>query len=270
MAPAMTATGRRNAIRRTIPRNDRSRTGIVVDYREAVNEVLALRVRSVLRATPTSRILRLDLNDLSYPFTAGQAVMLGRHGQSLRKPFSIACAPEDARRLRALEFLIRIDDDGGLGAPLDPLSRGTLVDAEGPLGSFQVPDTTDERHFLFVAGGTGIAPIRAMLRHVLLTRPDARIGLVYSARSSDEFAYERELRRLAGAGRIRLLLTATRAATLEWEGERGRIDVERLSAMIEDPATLSFVCGPAPLVDDVPAMLRALGMSPARVRIQEW
>ena len=69
-----------------------------------------------------------------------------------------------------------------------------MVDVEGPLGSFTFPAAPDERRFVFIAGGTGIAPLRAMLRHALHAAAIARSACFYSARTPDEFAYEDEFR----------------------------------------------------------------------------
>ena len=69
-----------------------------------------------------------------------------------------------------------------------------------------------ERRFLFIAGGTGIAPLRSMLWHALLAERDGHIGLIYSVRSPEEFAYMEEFQRLEDEGRIDFRHTVTRAS----------------------------------------------------------
>jgi ferredoxin-NADP reductase len=235
-----------------------------------VSEVLALRVCSVRRETPTTRIVRLDLDGRRLDFRAGQSVTLGVPGRPERKPYSIACAPEDVRRDGILEFLAKVDTAGEGGPHVADLRRGDIVSVEGPFGSFTIPDRPGERRFLFVAGGTGIAPIRAMVRHLVTARQPARLRLCCSARQPKELAYRRELRRLARAGALELIETVTRDAGARWRGGRGRIDLARLAPLVDDPATLCFICGPASLVDEVPRLLHALGVAPARIRIEEW
>jgi ferredoxin-NADP reductase len=122
---------------------------------------------------------------------------------------------------------------------------------------------------VFIAGGTGIAPLRAMLRHALLI-PHRDIGLFYSARTPDEFAYEEELRALANSGSIVLRQTVTRANDRDWSGARGRLDRAALSELVHDPATLCFVCGPPALVAEMPTILAELGIRRDRIRIEEW
>ncbi len=81
-----------------------------------------------------------------------------------------------------------------------------------------------ERRFLFIAGGTGIAPLRSMLWHTLLAERDGQVALIYSVRSPEEFAYMQEFQRLEDEGRIDFRHTVTRAATEGWTGRQGRID----------------------------------------------
>ena len=114
-----------------------------------------------------------------------------------------------------------------------------------------------------------MAPIRAMIRHEL-GRRDGVFRLLYSARTPHDFAYRRELCGMARRKEIQLTLTATRAVDERWRGERGRISKAQLAALIKDPATRCFVCGPAAMVDEVPHMLRELGIDRSRIHIEEW
>jgi ferredoxin-NADP reductase len=230
--------------------------------------VLTLPIRDVLPATPRARLARLDLDGHAFAYVAGQAVSIAAHGYEKRRPYSLAAAPEDARRDRVLELLIGVDADGNPGPHLT-LEAGQLVDVDGPLGAFTFPPAPEERRFVFIAGGTGIAPLRAMLRHAL-TLPHRNIGLFYSVRTPDEFAFEAEWRRLAASGEIELRQTVTRATDSDWSGPRGRLNRDALGELVHDPATLCFVCGPPALVDEMPKLLAELGIPRDRIRIEEW
>jgi CDP-4-dehydro-6-deoxyglucose reductase len=231
--------------------------------------LLTLPIRDVATATPRARLVRLDLEGRDFPFTAGQAVVVGARGEK-RRPYSLASAPEDARRDRCLELLVNVDAEGRAGGLL-PLEPGAPLDVEGPLGTFTFPEHPDERQFLFVAGGTGISPLRSMLRHAILApQPTAAVGLLYSARTPGEFAFEPEFRAFAAAGALEFRQTITRDAGSEWRGGRGRIDRQVLSELVHGPETLCFVCGPAAMVDDGPRLLAEIGVPPARIRIEEW
>ena len=232
--------------------------------------MLTLPIREVLPATPRARIVRLELNGNAFAYAAGQAVLIATHGLEARKPYSIASSPEDAQRDGFVELLIGVNGDGVAGPHIE-LEPGHLVDVDGPAGAFTFPEHPAERNFVFVAGGTGIAPLRAMLRHAILgAHPTGHVGLLYSARTPEDFAFADEFHALASVGMIDLRQTITRDTERDWSGARGRIDRAALSALVHDPETLCFVCGPAAMVDDMPRLLEEVGVPRARIRIEEW
>jgi len=230
--------------------------------------VLTLPIRSIQQATPRARSVVLDLDAHSFEYRAGQAVLIARHGEPRRRPYSLCGAPEDARRERALELLVGTEPSDA-SAPHFVPEIHHLVDVEGPTGSFTFPSDPDERRFLFIAGGTGIAPLRAMLRHTLVI-PHRSIGLFYSARTPDDFAYADQFRALAAGGRIELTETVTRRSADEWTGARGRINRHSLADLVHDPATLCFVCGPPAMVAEVPALLEEIGVAPTRINVEKY
>jgi NAD(P)H-flavin reductase len=232
--------------------------------------VLTLPIRDVIAATPRARVVRLDLDGHAFHFAAGQAVLIASHGAENRKPYSIASSPEDARDGGYIELLIGIAADGSPGAHVT-LEPGHAVDVEGPAGTFTFPDRPAERSFVFVAGGTGIAPLRAMLRHAIHgALPADHIGLLYSARTPDDFAFADEFAALAQSGRLDFRQTITRETERDWTGARGRIDRAALASLVRGAETLCFICGPAAMVDQMPQLLEAIGITPPRIRIEEW
>src|SRR6266508_1017576 len=108
----------------------------------------------IAAVTPRSRLLAVDLSARDVAFQAGQAVLIGWHGESERRPYSIACSPEAAAEQRRLELLISLDAPGEVARRLPEASRGMLVDLEGPLGTFTFPEPPAQQRLLFVAGGT--------------------------------------------------------------------------------------------------------------------
>lgn len=185
-------------------------------------------------------------------------------------PYSIASAPAETALTGSLEFLIKLHADGRWGTDFALPRAGSSIALRGPLGNFVLPDRPAERRFLFIAGGTGIAPLRSMMREAILTRRAPLMRLLYSARTPSDFSYLKELRQMAGRRELEVNLTATRESTLRWREGRGRITAEQLSPLIDDPGTLCFVCGPAAMVHDVPPILRGLGIAPGRILLEEW
>ena len=235
-------------------------------------------IHSVSRATPRSVLLRLAM-DPALEFSAGQAVLLGRAGSGVLRPYSIAVGPQEALKSHTLELLVGLGGDGTPGPHLPSLEPGTLVDVQGPFGTFVYPRHPGTATVLFVAGGSGIAPLRAMLHEAIDTRTDATsaagrgrtLCMLYSARAPEEFAFDDELTALASRGALVYRKTATRDASPQWQGDRGRINRAQLEALVERPEdTLCFVCGPAALVHEVPRMLEEIGVPSDRIRVEEW
>jgi ferredoxin-NADP reductase len=224
------------------------------------------------KTSPRSRLLSFDITRHPFDYIAGQAVMMGPHGAAVRRPFSIACSPERAAETGMLELLIAIEDGSEDGSEdLRWAVVGALVDIEGPVGTFTFPATVDQSRLLFVAGGTGIAPVRAMLDHALRVWPSGTMSLLYSTRRSDEFAFVDELRAYERAGRLELHQTVTRDDSTAWGGRRGRIGRSHFEAVLHEPAsTLCFICGPTSLVSDSAATLRELGVPDALIRTEGW
>jgi ferredoxin-NADP reductase len=109
-----------------------------------------------------------------------------------------------------------------------------------------------------------------MLRHALETQPGVRLGLVYSARAPEDFAYLSEFQELESAGRILFRQTVTRNQSGDWAGRLGRIDAEYLSPMIEPSSTLCFICGPPALLAEMPAVLQQLGVDASQILMEQW
>ena len=198
-------------------------------------------------------------------------MLIGAHGQPHRRPYSIASSPERARETGQLDLLVASEPEGDLGPHLPSPGSGSLVDIEGPLGTFVFPAQPQQRHLLFIGGGTGIAPLRAMIDHVLRRHPAHAVSLLYSARRSDEFAFVDELQAHAAAGRLELHRTVTRDDSTAWSGGRGRIGRSHYEAVLHDPAsTLCFVCGPRAMVAESVTVLQALGVPDAAIRTEGW
>jgi ferredoxin-NADP reductase len=223
-------------------------------------QTLLIPTRSVAAATPRTRIIVADLDDRAFSFHAGQAVFAGLAESTVKRPYSIACSPQQARQNQAIELLVQIDDHAAPDPHLERVEPGTLLRVEGPFGSFALPTPLAERHLLLVAGGTGIAPLRSMMWDVLERAPDVAVTLIYSARAAQEFAFVEELAALEAAHRIKLVLTVTRQSAGSWTGARGRIDRTLVASSLKTADTCCALCGPAEFVEDVSALLTESGV----------
>jgi glycine betaine catabolism B len=220
------------------------------------------------RETPTSRTIRIAV-DKPFRYKAGQAAWIGLSPHDELTPYSIASSPEETERQGWLQFLVKVDAARRFGAAVERLRRGADVYIHGPAGEFTFPDAPGRHEFLFVAGGTGIAPARSMIVHALAAVSPPRIRLLYSARTAREFAYGRELRAYAREGRISLELTLTGKGG-RWRYGRGRAGAAHLKRLGAGPATMAFVVGPEAMVSDLTSALASLGVPTSNIRSEQW
>jgi ferredoxin-NADP reductase len=250
---------------------------------------VAWRLASVVDAvaeTPRARTLVLDVP--GWPgHRAGQHVdvrLTAEDGYQAQRSYSIASAPDDARVALTVERL----DDGEVSPYLtDELRVGDRLELRGPIGGHFVWHVAIGGPLLLVAGGSGIAPLMAMLRHraaalgtaaaAAAADADARhhvpARLLYSSRRWDEVIYRDELARLAEDDpALEVALTLTREPPPGWTGFRRRIDRTMLAEVAWPPGERphAFVCGPTPLVEAAAAALVDLGHDPARVKTERF
>lgn len=218
------------------------------------------------RETPTTRRLRLALDGEPFVYHAGQAASLAAGGAPT--PYSIASSPAETRRYGWLEFLVKVDGSSRFGAIVERLSAGAPIALEGPVGRFTLDRVPPGTPLLFIAGGTGIAPLRSMLLEAIDSGRVGALSLLYSNRSPAEFAYLDRLKQLAADGSLRLSLTLTGEAE-DWTHARGRAGVSHLAELVQ-PGTTAFICGPPAMVRELPAILHTLGVTRDRVVTETW
>jgi NAD(P)H-flavin reductase len=219
-------------------------------------------------ATPTARIIRVSIDGEAFAYRAGQAASLALPGETERTPYSIASAPHETAATGALEFLVKVDGSTRFGARVSDLLPGTDLAVTGPIGNFVFAADARGKPLLFIAGGTGIAPLRSMILDALAADASPAIALLYSARAADEFAYLDELRALQDDGRLSLSLTLTGQGE-DWEHARGRAGAAHLADLVTAD-TMCFICGPPSMVREVPQALMSLGVGRERIRTEDW
>jgi ferredoxin-NADP reductase len=203
---------------------------------------------------------------------AGQHVdirLTAEDGYQAERSYSIASAPENGR----VELVVERLDDGEVSPYLtDELRDGDGLELRGPIGGWFAWDTEEGGPLLLVAGGSGIAPLMAIIRHRQAAGSDTPVRLLYSSRSYVEIIFRQELETLADDKRLEVIHTLTRSRPEGWQGYDRRIDEKMLREVAYPPEEhpLAFVCGPTPLVETVATALVDLGHDPARVKTERF
>ncbi|MFI6676163.1 ferredoxin reductase [Kribbella sp. NPDC050470] len=217
------------------------------------------------------KIITLDVPD--WPgHRAGQHVdvrLTAPDGYQTQRSYSIASAPEDDHLSLTIERL----DDGEVSPYLvDELRTGDELEFRGPIGGHFGWDDDLGGPLFLVAGGSGLVPLRAMLRHHRAINSRVPVRVLCSARSLDLLIYREELMEMTADDLIDVSITLTREAPTGWRGYRGRIDPALLSTAgwtaKEQP--LTYICGPTAFVETAAAGLLAQGYDAGRVRTERF
>jgi len=219
-------------------------------------------VADVVEETPRTRTLVLDVDGWQV-HRAGQHVdvrLTAEDGYQAERSYSIASGPDDPSLALTVE---RSDDGEGSPCLVDEVRPGDTFELRGPIGGYFAWGPSDGGPLLLVGGGSGVVPLRAMLR----ARPrDVAARLVYSARTLDSVIYREELEALGDD----VVLTLTRERR---DGIReGRVDAGLLREVGFRPEQEPriFVCGPTSFVEAAASALVELGHAPERIRTERF
>jgi ferredoxin-NADP reductase len=228
-------------------------------------------VVELVAETDRTRSISLDLPDWQ-GHRAGQHVdvrLMADDGYQAQRSYSIASSPEDDNVVLTVERL-----EAGEVSPylVDELRIGDELELRGPVGGYFVWEHSRGGPLLLVGGGSGVAPLRSMLRHHRALESSVPTRLLYSARSFRDMIYREELMQTGADAVIDIRFSLTREQPEGWDGYSRRIDREML-AEIAWPASerpLVYVCGPTGFVETAANALVALGHEPDRIRTERF
>lgn len=229
------------------------------------------RVTELIDETPHAKSIVLDVP--GWPgHVAGQHVDLrltAQDGYQTERSYSIASPPEEATVALTVE---RIDDGEVSPYLTGELRVGDDLELRGPFGGYFNWRESDGGPLLLVAGGSGVVPLMAMLRHRAATASTVGARLLLSARTLEDVLYRDELRQLETDDGPAVHYTFTRHPPAGWTGFARRIDAEMLATV--GPAAAQrpriFVCGPSAFVERAADRLVTLGHPPSAVRTERF
>ncbi|QIO32344.1 ferredoxin reductase [Bradyrhizobium sp. 1(2017)] len=230
------------------------------------------RVQAIV--TETSRVKSIILQPARWSgHWPGQHVdirLTADDGYQAERSYSIASPPEEQLLTLTVE---RVEDGEVSPYLLDELRVGDALEFRGPIGRYFIWNQTRGGPICLVAGGTGITPLMAMLRHRKMSRPNIPASLIYSARSLADVVYWDELDTMArGDLNLRLVYTLTREHPSDWNGHLGRVNEVLLAenSFTREQNPTFFICGPAGFVESISSMLVKLGFDPFTVKTERF
>lgn len=192
-------------------------------------------------------------------------------GYRTERSYSIASPPE---QVGELELTVERIADGEVSPYLhDVLLPGDQLEVRGPIGGYFVWEVSLGGPLLLVAGGSGVVPLMAMLRHRTAQHSTVPTRILYSSRTSDDVIYHDELDGLAASDRgFEAFYTFTRQPPAGWTGYRRRIDAAMLGEVIKpfDKRARVYVCGPTLLVEAVANALVQMELPVEQIRTERF
>jgi ferredoxin-NADP reductase len=226
------------------------------------------RVESVSVETAEVRTIVLDVPDWA-GHRAGQHVdvrLTAEDGYVAERAYSLASAPGEPVTI-TVERLA----DGEVSPYLtSELRAGDEIEVRGPIGGYFVWDAADGGPLLLLAGGSGIVPLRSMLRERSRVGSSVPVRLLYSSRSWEDVIYRAELERVLDG--VAVIHTLTRRQPPGWTGYARRVDQEMIASVawpvLQGP--LAYACGPTSFVEAVASALVAFGYPARRIRTERF
>lgn len=234
-------------------------------------EPVTTRLKKIFELTSTVRTFRLKFPEGKWmPFKAGQfcSIHIPTPEKVLRKPYSIASAPSEKGYL---DLCIKLVEGGFATNWFWEKKIGDEIVITTPYGGFLMKEPFDY-DFVFVATGTGLAPLRSMIRTLFqenLVPPGKQVWLIFGVRHENEILYDEEWKALA-AKQKNFHYIPTISRPKEWKGEVGYVQ-EKLKKFIPDPSGKRiYVCGLIPMIEAVQKAAHEIGFQDSHIHFEKY
>ena len=221
-----------------------------------MEKLVITRIRDQARLT---RSFDLRLKDPQrVDFKPGQVAIL-RVADQDPAYFAFASAPED----RDLEVLVK--QKAGASHVIYDMQPGETIDLVGIAGQGFPLDQQKERDLIFVAMGTGVAPLRSALRHVLRRKHEfGQLVVLYGARTPDDFCYRDETDTWNDAG-VQLRQVISRPDGHDWSGPTGYVQSLLDNVLPDLRSPVALICGSREMIDQTRERLGKMGFKPDEI-----
>jgi ring-1,2-phenylacetyl-CoA epoxidase subunit PaaE len=240
-------------------------------------ELLQWKVIQVIPETPDTVTYMLEeASGKQVTWDAGQSLtfFFNRQGHEVRRSYSICTAPGIDKHIG---ITVKKKENGEISRHiLSTWERGTLVNSLPPAGRFILETHANERrHLWFIAAGSGIVPIMALIKKALYHEPECHITLIYQNHDERHIIYREVLKQLATQYAQRFTKIDLLSNPINAEEKTERLNnwlLEQLVTSNDKPQTtnLFFTCGPEPFMRMVQFTLRVLGYREDQLRKEHF
>ena len=222
---------------------------------------------------------RVKLFTLELPsggnFKAGQHYdvrLTAPDGYQAQRSYSLASSPGNTN---LIEIAIELIDDGEVSSYFhDSVEPGEMIEVRGPIGGHFTWEPSHTKSSIFVAGGSGIAPIISMLRHRFTVNNNSPALLLFSVRTEDDILYREELERMSDNDpSLHVVTTVTRGTSKDWIGNTRRIDQGMIDSALVNTGVKpesAYVCGGSGFVESIADILLDTGLDFNQIHIERF
>ncbi len=237
-----------------------------------------LKVDKITRETPDAVSIRLlvppPLKSL-FEYKAGQYLTLRMelNGSDVRRSYSVCESP----LIDPMPSVAVKEVPGGLMSPYlnRELKEGDLIEAMPPMGNFTLePSADQERNIVLYGGGSGITPLKSILKSVLHFEPKSRVVLVYANRDAESVIFKAELEAMQSefSDRFRIIESLDEPPA-GWNGYSGRLNNDTLTSILNSlgfgaAEAHHYICGPSPMMRLIEDHLQGAGVGRDNIHLE--
>jgi len=207
----------------------------------------------VIQVSPNTKHFVFETSP-DFSFLSGQFVMVtlsDEAGQAVRRAFSIASPPSQKG---SIDLCIKILPEGRLSSHLGKLAPKQSVQMEGPYGKFTL-EPSHPSEVVFIAAGTGIAPIRSMLIDLLERGHKGQITLIFGFHGSNDYIYQQEIESLAKKHKNVQVVPICSTPESSWNCKVGHVQDVIVERYPDGSDIDVYLCGPPKMVSETVAVL---------------
>jgi propane monooxygenase reductase component len=230
-------------------------------------------IEKIYEYSDSLKVFKLKLpEDSDFSFVSGQFVMLSipnvvdDNDRPISKAYSIASSSE---KKGFIELCIAKLENGKLSPKIFQTKEGDEITIKGPYGVLNLKKPV-QPGTVFIAGGTGLAPLMSMIRSIYDEGFSEKLWLFYSIHKPDQFLFKEEFLRYESEKGLKLVPSTSKPSS-EWKWEHGHVTETFQKHAINIPKDSQFyICGPPSMVANIMKMLEELGYDKDNIHKEQW
>jgi glycine betaine catabolism B len=204
--------------------------------------------------------------DPIFHYKPGQSLQVIFPGDDKKRYYAISSSPTEGQTA----ITVKWEPETIFGGILSKLKVGETIQANGPWGSFGLPDPVPSPLY-FLAGGTGITPFRSMIKFIVDHKLPVTISLLHSAKREKDLIFAEDFARTDDYADRLIYAATTTEKPLSPTKSSSRITAEMIRPLLLATPGLFYICGPTGFVSSMEHLLtETLEIPTNHIRREQW